>query len=462
MAEVAHLLDVGHAEGALHGGGAGHGRLRLPREVRLELLHPGGGEERRGVAHGHERPGGKLAVIALREEVHEGGANLVGTPRRGRHDVTPMLRAHPVACRAETRAGCLTSPYRALAWAAHTAKDAYERRSRSPRTRARSPSRSPHARPAQGADPRAMSAALAVVVLAGERSEALVSDVPAALHQVAGAPAAQYVIDAARRLDPATVVAVGDEQGRGRDALSGADAFLAGPRELFPLAGRLRGDPVRLGRCAPARPLQHERRREAARGDAPRASPTSAPRAATTWPSARRPAWLLEQDPRGDSFTAWLTARGARRRQPRGHGRGGRAGGPAAREPAGAGAGRGARARAHRHPPPQRGRHLPRPLVRLRRPGRAPGAGRRDRAQLLPPRRHFRGGGRGHRPGGDAAERDHRPGQPRRALRRRGLVRGPGHDRGAVRPRARRRVHRRRLRDPQLRRGEELRRRGTA
>ena len=78
-----------------------------------------------------------------------------------------------------------------------------------------------------------MSAGLGVVVLAGEHSEAMVSDVPPSLHRLAGTPAAQYVIDAARRLDPATVVVVGDEQGQGREALTGADAFLAGPRELF-------------------------------------------------------------------------------------------------------------------------------------------------------------------------------------------------------------------------------------
>ena len=153
-----------------------------------------------------------------------------------------------------------------------------------------------------------MSAALAVVVLAGERSEALVSDVPAALHQVAGAPAAQYVIDAARRLDPATVVAVGDEQGRGRDALSGADAFLAGPRELF----------QSLGDCEATLFVW---------GDAPLLDPSSMnavvkrrveTRARLAYLSTEsgddvalcaETAWLLEQDPRGDSFTAWLTAR---------------------------------------------------------------------------------------------------------------------------------------------------------
>ena len=95
MAEVADLLDVGHAEGALHGGGAGDGGLGLAGEVGLELLHPGGGEEGGGVAHGDEGPGGKLAVIAFREEVHECSANLVGTPWGGRHGAFGCYERNP-------------------------------------------------------------------------------------------------------------------------------------------------------------------------------------------------------------------------------------------------------------------------------------------------------------------------------------------------------------------------------
>ena len=121
VAEVAHLLDVGHAEGALNSGGATHGRFGLAGEVRLELLHPRGREEGGRVAHGDEGPGGELAVIALREEVHERSANLVGSPWGRRHCCLRMLRAQPAGCRAGEGVDSLTSPYGALACATHTA-----------------------------------------------------------------------------------------------------------------------------------------------------------------------------------------------------------------------------------------------------------------------------------------------------------------------------------------------------
>ena len=122
VAEVADLLDVGHAEGALDGGGAADGGLGLAGEVRLELLHAGGGEEGGGIAHGDEGPGRKLAVIAFREEVHERSANLIGTSWGSRHRCLRMLRAQPVGCRARERARSLTTSYGPLALATHTAK----------------------------------------------------------------------------------------------------------------------------------------------------------------------------------------------------------------------------------------------------------------------------------------------------------------------------------------------------
>ena len=135
MAEVAHLLDVGHAEGALHGGGAAHGRGRFPREVGLELLHPGAGEERGGVAHGHERPRGQVAMIARPEEIEEGRANLVGAPRGIGHDGPPMLpRRRPGVSDSPPRAR-LTSPDGGSSIGGQAI--AHDRRPRSPRTRNR-------------------------------------------------------------------------------------------------------------------------------------------------------------------------------------------------------------------------------------------------------------------------------------------------------------------------------------
>ena len=153
-----------------------------------------------------------------------------------------------------------------------------------------------------------MSGGLGVVVLAGEQSEAMVSDMAPALHRVAGTPAAQYVIDAARRLDPATVVVVGDEGGQAEDALSGADAFLAGPRELFQSLGECEatlfvwGDTPLLD---PSAMLAVVKRREETR--AKRAYLTSA--GGDDVAVCVDTAWLVEQDPRGESFTAWLVER---------------------------------------------------------------------------------------------------------------------------------------------------------
>ena len=160
-----------------------------------------------------------------------------------------------------------------------------------------------------------MSGRLGVVVLAGEHSEAMVSDVPPALHRVAGTPAAQYVIDAARRLDPATVVVVGDEQGQGRDGLTGADAFLAGPRELFGSLGECEatlfvwGDTPLLD---PSAMLAVVKRREETR--ARRAYLTSGD--GDDVGVCVETAWLVEQDPRGESFAAWLVRRAQSDRSP--------------------------------------------------------------------------------------------------------------------------------------------------
>ncbi|MCY3882858.1 MAG: NTP transferase domain-containing protein [Chloroflexi bacterium] len=153
-----------------------------------------------------------------------------------------------------------------------------------------------------------MSGGLGVVVLAGEQSEAMVSDMAPALHRVAGTPAAQYVIDAARRLDPATVVVVGEQQGQGEGALSGADAYLAGPRELFQSLGECEatlfvwGDTPLLD---PSAMLAVVKRREETR--AKRAYLTSA--GGDDVAVCVDTAWLVEQDPRGESFTAWLVER---------------------------------------------------------------------------------------------------------------------------------------------------------
>ena len=153
-----------------------------------------------------------------------------------------------------------------------------------------------------------MSGALGVVVLAGEHREAMVSDVAPALHRVAGTPAAQYVIDAARRLDPATVVVVGDEQGQGRDALAGADAFLAGPRELFHSLGECKatlfvwGDTPLLDASAMHAVVKRREETRARRAYLTSGDGDDVAVCVDT-------AWLVEQDPRGTSFTAWLVER---------------------------------------------------------------------------------------------------------------------------------------------------------
>ena len=253
------------------------------------------------------------------------------------------------------------------------------------------PGRSLRARPTPGVAARTMSAGLGVVVLAGEHSEAMVSDVPPALHRLAGTPAAQYVIDAARRLDPATVVVVGDERAQGREALTGADAFLAGPRELFGSLGECEATLFVWGRHAPAGPLRHAGRREAARGDA------GAARLPDQRGRGRRGRVRGDRLARGAGPARELHRvagrAGAIGQEPRGHGRGGRRGEPAAREPPGAGAGGRARAGTAHHPPPAGGRDLPRPVVGLRGPRRAAGGGRGGRAELLPVRGDVGGGG---------------------------------------------------------------------
>jgi len=154
-----------------------------------------------------------------------------------------------------------------------------------------------------------MSARLGVAVLAGELSEQMRSSLPPALHRVAGVPAAQYVIDAARRLDPATVLVVGDELGQGQDALTGADAFLAGPRELFhSLEGCdatlfVWGDTPLLD---PSSMQAVVKRREETRARRSYLTSGEGDDVAVCVETA----WLVEQDPRGQSFTAWLVARG--------------------------------------------------------------------------------------------------------------------------------------------------------
>ncbi len=160
-----------------------------------------------------------------------------------------------------------------------------------------------------------VSARLGVAVLAGEQREQMRSSLPPALHPVAGVPAAQYVIDAARRLDPATVVVVGDEQGRARDALSGADTFLAGPRELFHSLAECEatlfvwGDTPLLD---PSTMLAVVKRREETR--AKRAYLTSGD--GDDVAVCVETAWLVEQDPRGESFAAWLVERAQTDRSP--------------------------------------------------------------------------------------------------------------------------------------------------
>ena len=91
-----------------------------------------------------------------------------------------------------------------------------------------------------------MSGRLGVVVLAAECSDRMRSSLPPALHTVAGVPAAQYVIDAARELSPAQIVVAADEAGHGREALSGAGLFVEGGGGL---AATLAGCREALGGC---------------------------------------------------------------------------------------------------------------------------------------------------------------------------------------------------------------------
>ena len=68
-ARVAHLVDVGRAEALLDRGQAVGGRLLVAAEIRLEGLHPGHREERRGVLRRrNQRRGGHAQVAPLLEE----------------------------------------------------------------------------------------------------------------------------------------------------------------------------------------------------------------------------------------------------------------------------------------------------------------------------------------------------------------------------------------------------------
>ena len=76
---VADLLDVGGAEAALHVGEPRRRRLLPAEEVGLEGLHPGRGQQHRGVVHrGHQRGRGHDPVPALLEEGEVGLADLLG------------------------------------------------------------------------------------------------------------------------------------------------------------------------------------------------------------------------------------------------------------------------------------------------------------------------------------------------------------------------------------------------
>lgn len=77
-----------------------------------------------------------------------------------------------------------------------------------------------------------------VVVLAAEQSERMRSVLPPALHTVAGVPAAQYVIDAAKDLEPETIVVV-VRKADANKALVGAELVLKSRLETLPgaLAG---------------------------------------------------------------------------------------------------------------------------------------------------------------------------------------------------------------------------------
>ena len=76
---VADLLDVGRAEAFLHVGEARRRRLFATQEVGLEGLHPGRGQQHRGVVdRGNERGRGDDPVPALLEEREVGVADLLG------------------------------------------------------------------------------------------------------------------------------------------------------------------------------------------------------------------------------------------------------------------------------------------------------------------------------------------------------------------------------------------------
>ncbi len=87
VGEVTDLFNVGRTETALDSGEPRRGRLRLPHEIGLELLHTGAGEQRCGIAYRYERPAGKNLMTALLKETEKGVPDLVGRPwDRGAHN----------------------------------------------------------------------------------------------------------------------------------------------------------------------------------------------------------------------------------------------------------------------------------------------------------------------------------------------------------------------------------------
>jgi hypothetical protein len=75
---VAHVLDVGGAKALLAGGQPVVRERLLPQEVRLERVHPRGGEQDRRVVSGrHQGRRRQAQVIALDEKVQEALADLV-------------------------------------------------------------------------------------------------------------------------------------------------------------------------------------------------------------------------------------------------------------------------------------------------------------------------------------------------------------------------------------------------
>src|SRR5690242_14520101 len=95
---IADLLDVGRAKAFLHVRQARRGRALEAEEVRLERLHPGRGEQYRGVMDGRDERGGRNdPVPALLEEVQVdlsdfGGLHRKREPKRTRKALTEPWR----------------------------------------------------------------------------------------------------------------------------------------------------------------------------------------------------------------------------------------------------------------------------------------------------------------------------------------------------------------------------------